>query len=282
LQQYDSLAMMRIPSAEANRQLPGNVMEDQNFGTRPIAQQGPTSCHRHAPIIAIDGPAGTGKSTLALRLARYFGWRYIDSGAMYRAVALCALEQGIDWGDEAALVRLCTPLTFEFSICDGQLAVYVDGRNVAQAIRSQLVGEGASRVAAFSGLRAILVSKLQQLGGAGGVVMDGRDIGTVVFPKADLKFYLDATPEARGRRRWLELRERGDQTTLVEVIEAMGQRDQEDRTRQASPLRVPEDAYSIDTTNLSVDEVFQLMVDKIKFFGVSFRPLEPRQGKRCP
>jgi cytidylate kinase len=201
---------------------------------------------------------------------------------MYRAVALCALEQGVDWGHESALVRLCTPLTFEFSICDGQLAIYVDGRNVAQAIRSQIVGEGASRVATFSGLRAVLVGKLQQLGSAGGVVMDGRDIGTVVFPHADVKFYLDATPEARGRRRWLELRERGELTTLVEVIEAMAQRDREDRTRQASPLRVPKDAYSIDTTNLSVDEVFQLMVDRIKFFGVSFRPLDPSQGMRCP
>jgi cytidylate kinase len=272
---------MRIPPVWANRQLPGTLTEDQYFDTPPLTQQGPTACDRQAPIIAIDGPAGTGKSTLALRLARYFGWQYIDSGAMYRAVAHCALEQGIDWGDETALVLLCTPLTFEFLICDGQLTISVDGRNVTQTIRSQAVGEGASRVATIPKIRAILVDKQRQLGCAGGVVMDGRDIGTVVFPDAEVKFYLDATLEARGRRRWLELQERGELTALSEVIEAIGRRDQEDRTRQASPLRVPEGACSIDTTNLSVDEVFQLMVDKIKFFGVSFRPLDPCQGMRC-
>jgi CMP/dCMP kinase len=257
-------------------------MEHQSVDTLPITHQGPTACERHAPIVAIDGPAGTGKSTLALRLARYFGWRYIDSGAMYRAVALGALEQGIDWADEPALVLLCTPLTFEFSLCDGQLAVNVDGRDVVQAIRSQAVGEGASRVATLPRIRAILVGKQRQLGCVGGVVMDGRDIGTVVFPNADVKFYLDATLEVRGRRRWRELQERGELTTLSEVMRAIGRRDQEDRTRHTSPLRVPEGAYSIDTTNLSVDEVFQLMVDKIKFFGVSFRPLDSCQGRRCP
>jgi cytidylate kinase len=201
---------------------------------------------------------------------------------MYRAVALCALEQGIDWADERGLVRLCAALTFEFSMCDGQLAVSVDGRNVVPAIRSQAAGEGASRVATFPSIRASLVGKQRQLGGDGGVVMDGRDIGTVVFPDADVKFYLDATLEARGQRRWRELQNRGEQATLSEVIEAIARRDQEDRTRHASPLRIPEGACTIDTTNLSVDEVFQLMVDKIKFFGVSFRPLEPCQGMRCP
>jgi CMP/dCMP kinase len=104
----------------------------------------------------------------------------------------------------------------------------------------------------------------------------------VVFPEADVKFYLDATPEARGRRRWRELREQGEPTTLAEVIEAITRRDRGDRTRQSSPLRVPEGACSIDTTNLSVDEVFRLMVDRIKSFGVSFRPLDPNQGMRCP
>jgi cytidylate kinase len=257
-------------------------MEDKTFGTPPIAHHGQNACQRQAPIIAIDGPAGTGKSTLGLRLARYFGWRYIDSGAMYRVVALYAAEQGIALTDESALVLLCTPLTFEFSICDGELAVHVDGRNVTPAIRSQAVGEGASLVATCPRVRALLVGKQRQLGCTGGVVIDGRDIGTVVFPEAEVKFYLDATPEARGRRRWLELQERGELTTLSEVIDAIGRRDQEDRTRQASPLRVPKGACSIDTTNLSVDEVFQLMVDKIKFFGVSFRPLDPCQGMRCP
>jgi cytidylate kinase len=128
----------------------------------------------------------------------------------------------------------------------------------------------------------MLVAKQRQLGRAGGIVMDGRDIGTVVFPDAEVKFYLDATPEVRGRRRWLELQQRGEQTSLPQVIEAIRRRDHEDRTRVASPLRVPDDAYYIDTTNLSIDDVFELMVDKVKFFGISFRSPDPRQGTRCP
>jgi CMP/dCMP kinase len=240
------------------------------------------SCVPRAPIISIDGPAGTGKSTLALRLARHFGWRYIDSGAMYRALAVWAAEQGVSWTDEAALARICAQLTFEFSLHEGQLVIHVDGRDVTCAIRRQGMGEGASRVATLRTVREILVRKQRQLGCAGGIVMDGRDIGTVVFPDADVKVYLDATPEARGRRRWLELQQRGVQRALPEVIDAIRRRDHEDRTRDASPLRIPDGAYYIDTTNLSVDEVFELMVDKIKFFGVSFRSPDPRQGTRCP
>jgi CMP/dCMP kinase len=257
-------------------------MGHRSPATSSTAHPGRSTAQRPAPIIAIDGPAGTGKSTMALRLAQHFGWRYIDSGAMYRAVALYAAEQGVPWTDAAALVLLCAQLSFEFALCEGQLAVYVGGRNVTQAIRSQAVGEGASQVATLPSVRAVLVREQQRLGCAGGVVMDGRDIGTVVFPEAEVKFYLDATPEARGRRRWRELQERGERASLPEVIAAIRRRDHEDRTRNASPLRVPKGAYYIDTTNLSVDDVFELMVDKIKFFGVSFRSPDPRQGTRCP
>jgi cytidylate kinase len=149
---------------------------------------------------------------------------------------------------------------------------------MTQAIRSQTMGEGASRVATFAAVRSILVGKQRALGGGGGIVMDGRDIGTVVFPEADVKFYLDATPEARGRRRWLELQTRGEQLSLCEVIEAIRRRDCEDQTRDASPLRVPAGACYIDTTNLSIDEVFELMVDKIKFFGISFHAPDSTRG----
>jgi CMP/dCMP kinase len=256
-------------------------MRHHTFAPAPILPLGENACRGRGPIVTIDGPAGTGKSTMALRLARYFGWRYVDSGAMYRAVALCAAEQGIPWTDEPALAHLCAQLTFEFPFCAGQLAVQVNGRDVTQAIRSQVVGEGASRVAMFESLRVILVRKQRDLGRAGGLVMDGRDIGTVVFPEAAVKFYLDATPEARGRRRWLELQKRGEQVSLPEVTEAIRRRDHEDRTREASPLQIPEGAYYIDTTNLSVDDVFALMVDKVKSFGVSFRSPDPRQGMRC-
>jgi cytidylate kinase len=144
------------------------------------------------------------------------------------------------------------------------------------------MGEGASQVATLRRIREILVEKQRYLGRAGGVVMDGRDIGTVVFPDAEVKFYLDATPEVRGRRRWLELRERGEEAALPEVIEALQHRDHEDQTRKASPLRIPHGASYIDTTNLAVDDVFELMVDKVKFFGVSLRAPDPCQGRRCP
>jgi cytidylate kinase len=201
---------------------------------------------------------------------------------MYRAVALCAAEQGISWADEVALVDLCSQLTFDFNGGDGHPAVRVNGRDVTQAIRSPEVGEGASRVAIQPRLRAILVAKQRTLGCAGGLVMDGRDIGTVVFPEAEVKFYLDATPEIRGWRRWKELQARGEQASLPEVIEAMRRRDRADHTRQASPLRVPVGATRIDTTNLSIDEVFELMVDRVKFFGVLFRSPDRRQGTRYP
>ena len=219
---------------------------------------------------------------MALRLARHFGWRYVDSGAMYRAVALCAIEQGIPWTDETALVRQCTQLTFEFLLGEEQLTVQVNGRDVTQAIRSQTVGATASRVATLHSIRAILVEKQRELGYAGGIVMDGRDIGSVVFPDAEVKFYLDATPEARGRRRWLELQQRGEQWSLRAVIEAICRRDCEDQARETSPLRIPDGAYYIDTTNLSIDDVFELMIDKVKLFGVSFRSSDLRQGMGCP
>jgi cytidylate kinase len=201
---------------------------------------------------------------------------------MYRAVALCAIEQGIPWTDASTLVQRCAQLRFEFPLCEGQLAVRVDGRDVTRAIRGQAVGEAASQVATLQSIRAILVAKQRELGAAGGLVMDGRDIGTVVFPNAEVKFYLDATPEARGRRRWLELQQRGEERPLREVVEAIRRRDHEDQTREASPLRIPDGAYYIDSTNLSVDDVFELMVDKVKFFGISFRSPDRCQGTRCP
>jgi cytidylate kinase len=237
---------------------------------------------REGPIVTIDGPSGTGKSTLGRRLAEHFGWRYIDSGAMYRAVALLASEAGIPWTDEVALMRLARQLSFELALCEDAVLVRVNGRDVTPLIRSEATGAGASRVATLGGLRQVLIERQRELGEAGNIVMDGRDIGSIVFPWADMKFYLDATPESRAQRRWLELQKRGEETTLAEVMAAVQRRDHDDRTRTVSPLRIPDEAYYIDTTNLSIDDVLALMVDKVKFFGISFRAPHPRQGRRCP
>lgn len=279
--------MPRMPGDDGatmpnNGQLSGEMKGAKSSALAP-QQHGPRSpCRAQNLIVTIDGPAGTGKSTLGLRLAQYLGWRYIDSGAMYRAVALCAAEMGISWGDETALIPLCQQLSFAFHIQHGQLVVCVDGRDVSRPIRAQRVGEGASRVATLPGVRAVLVDRQREFGCSGGLVMDGRDIGSVVFPDAAIKFYLDASPEARGRRRWLELQQGDESVLLEEVIAAIRRRDDDDRRREASPLQMPRDAYYIDTTNLSIDEAFVLMVDKVKFFGISSRSPDPRQGTRCP
>ncbi len=227
-------------------------------------------CTKRTVIITIDGPAGTGKSTVGLRLGRHFHWRYIDSGAMYRALAFCAQKRGISWADEQALVRLGMALRFDFTLGERGSLIAVDGRDMTQAIYTRSIGLGASQVATLGGVREVLVHKQRTLAQGRGIVMDGRDIGTVVFPQADVKFYLDASPEVRGERRWRELQAQGERVSLDEVIAEIRRRDHEDRTREVSPLRVPEGAYCIDTTHLSIDEVFAVMVDNIHFSGISF------------
>jgi len=245
------------------------------------AGQGQGERRKTTLLVTIDGPAGAGKSTLALRLARYGGWRYIDSGAMYRAAALVAQEEGISWTDEAALTCLCAQLVFAFCMLEGQPVIQVNGRDITRLLRAQSIGEGASRLATLRGIREVLVRKQRELGQGGGIVMEGRDIGTVVFPDADVKFYLDARPEARGQRRWHELQGRGELISLAEVLAELRQRDHDDRTRAVSPLRIPAGASYIDTSNLSIDEVFARMVDKIKSFSISFHTPDPCQGTRC-
>lgn len=214
--------------------------------------------------IAIDGPAASGKSTVGARLAEQLGYTYVDTGAMYRAVTWAALERGVDIADDAALTALAEALTIDITNegpADGrQYTVLADGRDITWAIREPRVNEYVSPVSACSGVRAALVPKQREIAARGGVVMVGRDIGTVVLPEAEVKIYLDASLEERTRRRWAEAQARGMDLSREEVRADLVNRDRIDSSRQDSPLTVAPDALVIDSTTLSVDEVVALIL----------------------
>jgi len=206
-------------------------------------------------IIAIDGPAGSGKSTIAKLVAKRLNYRYIDTGAMYRAVAWTAQKKGLSLTDETAMAELARSLKIEFVPgADGQ-SVLVDGENATTHLKNETVGKGAATVAAQKSVREVLVARQRQIGETGNVVMDGRDIGTVVFPQANKKFFFVADAEERGRRRYEELKSKNPDLDLKIIIEEIRQRDHEDCNRKISPLVRAEDALEIDTTRLSIEEV---------------------------
>ena len=217
--------------------------------------------------IAIDGPAGSGKSTVARRVAATLGYIYLDSGAMYRALALKALERRVRLDDEAALEALARetrivlkPATPEQEAAGLNNRVFLDGREVTEEIRRAEVAQAASRLATIAGVREVLVSEQQRAGEGGGVVMEGRDIGTVVFPRAELKIFLDASPETRAQRRWKEHQEKGDSVTLLEVLQEVRERDKRDRERKVSPLVRAKDAMLLDNTAMGIEETARLIV----------------------
>ena len=217
--------------------------------------------------IAIDGPAGSGKSSVARRVAAVLGYMYLDSGAMYRALALKALQRATPIEDEAALERLATethvelkPPTPEQEKAGAKNRVFLDGAEVTDAIRTSKVAQTASRLATIAGVRRVLVAEQQRAGAGGGVVMEGRDIGTVVFPNAELKIFLDASPEVRAQRRWKEHQEKGDDVPLSQVLEEVRERDKRDRERKVSPLVRAADAVIVDNTAMDVEETARLIV----------------------
>lgn len=209
--------------------------------------------------IAIDGPCGSGKSSLGKTLARKLGFLYIDTGAMYRAVALAAQERGVPARDATSLERLAERLTMEFRHLGEGQRLFVDGRDVTDAIREPDVSKGASEVSSIPGVRRAMVCIQREMGGASDVVMDGRDIGTVVFPEAEVKIFLDAHLDERAHRRWVEEKGKGRRVGLSEVREEIVERDRRDLTRVESPLRCAEDAVRIDTTGLSIGQVLEAM-----------------------
>ncbi len=220
-------------------------------------------------VVAIDGPAGSGKSTVAKAVARELGYVPVDTGAMYRCVALEARSRGVPPEDGAALADLVAGLDVRFEFGEqGQVRVFLGDREVTGEIREPEVSEAASTYAAVPEVRAGLLELQRRFGRARpGAVLEGRDIGTVVFPDARFKFFVTATPEERARRRYLELQARGEQVSYEEVLAATRARDHADSTRAVAPLRAAEDAEVIDTTGLSVDQVVARIVERVRVTG---------------
>jgi CMP/dCMP kinase len=207
------------------------------------------------PIIAIDGPAGAGKSTVAKHLAAHFGLLNLETGAMYRAFALKALRGGVSPEDAVGLQRLAASTTIVLEPTSNGNRVLLDGADVTGEIRDPEVTQAASRVSVHPTIRAWMVDLQREMGSRGGVVMEGRDIGTVVFPDADLKFFLDASPEARSQRRYEQAGSGAVVATPEAISKELRERDERDRNRAESPLRAAPDAVVIDSTGLSLDEV---------------------------
>ena len=210
-------------------------------------------------IVAIDGYSSCGKSTIAKQLAQYAGYRYIDTGAMYRAVALQAIRKGILSDGKATDIEGILEFTqIDFAIQpDGTQHVTLNGEDVEKQIRTLEVGNAASQIAVIPEVRRFLVAQQQQMGQAGGIVMDGRDIGTVVFPKAELKLFLTASPEVRAERRFKELIEKGEQPVMANVLADVNDRDYRDTHRAESPLRQAEDAIVVDNSSMTREEQMQ-------------------------
>lgn len=211
-------------------------------------------------IIAIDGPVGSGKSTLARRVAALLGYTYIDTGAMYRSVALKALRRQVSLESAEQLASLARDTRIDLRARDATQQVFLDGEDVTAAIRTPEVALAASKVAVVPELRKVLVVEQRRAGERGGVVMEGRDIGSVVFPDAQLKIFLTASPEIRAGRRWCEHQQKGDAIDIARTLAEVHERDRRDRERSASPLIRAEDAVLVDSTAMEPEEVARLVV----------------------
>ena len=215
-------------------------------------------------IIAIDGPSGAGKSTLGKRLAKELGLLYLDTGAMYRVAALAVLEAGESPNDDEKASEIVSAIKIDLSGTPDDLHVFLNDREVSQEIRKPEVSQAASVISTIPAVRRILVDRQKELGQRGaGCVLDGRDIGTVVFPQADVKFFLTATPESRADRRLNELKVEYKETTFEQTLREINERDARDTSRADSPLKMDDDAVVIDSTNLSAEEVFARMLTAV-------------------
>lgn len=210
----------------------------------------------HIPIITIDGPSGAGKGTLARLLAKHLGWHILDSGAIYRLLALAAQQQNITLADPDALVKLAQALNIDFKIQNQKLNYWLNGVDQSQAIRNEHCANLASEIAEIPQLRQALLERQRAFKKSPGLIADGRDMGTVVFPEAEIKIFLTADQQARLKRRYDELQRKGIKVSLDDLEKQCSERDQRDQARSAAPLKPATDAHFINTTGLSIDQVF--------------------------
>ncbi len=220
-------------------------------------------------IITIDGPSGAGKSTVSKKLAEKLGYLYLDTGAMYRACALKAFKMGLDPSREEDAQKVASALELKLIPAGAQIRIFLDGEDVTDKIRTEEVGMGASKISRHRVIRQKLWEIQRKLGEQGGVVAEGRDMGTVVFPDADYKFFLTASLEERAKRRYLELLQRGEKVELEQIKKEVEKRDAQDSQRDLAPLKPAPDAIQIDTTNLNIDQVVALLLEKINQGAVS-------------
>jgi cytidylate kinase len=223
-----------------------------------------------APGITVDGPGGSGKGTIAMRLAEKLGWHFLDSGALYRLVAVVAMDRGIGADDETALGRVAENLDVNFGIAGDGMVILLDGNYITGRLRSEGVSIFASKIAAIPVVRAALVHRQRAFRKHPGLVADGRDMGSVIFSDAILKVFLTASAQARAKRRYKQLKEKGESVNLSRLFRDIKKRDERDSTRAISPLKPAPDAHVIDSTELSIEEVLQEINNLLDKLGISY------------
>ena len=226
------------------------------------------------PVVTIDGPSGVGKGTVTLRIAKHLGWHTLDSGALYRVLAFASLQHAIASADERALTHLASQLNVQFEpLLDlSETRVMLDGQDVTPSLRTEACGQTASKIAAWPAIRQVLLAKQQAFRQPPGLVADGRDMGTVIFPDAPIKIFLTATLEERAQRRYKQLKEKGIDVKLATLIGEITERDTRDRTRTLAPLTPAADALIIETTGLSIEKVVECILNQVSEYTTRATP----------